>query len=34
MDWTDPTLWVAVGFVILAVAIFKPAKKAIVGMQH
>ena len=32
MDWTDPTLWVAVGFVILAVAIFKPAKKAVVGM--
>jgi len=32
MDWTDPTLWVAGGFVILAVAIFKPAKKAVLGM--
>ena len=32
MDWHDPTLWVAVGFVILVVAVFKPAKKAILGI--
>lgn len=29
MDWNDPTLWVAVAFVILVVGVFKPASKAI-----
>ncbi len=32
MDFNDPTFWVAVGFVILVGAAFKPAKKAITGM--
>ncbi len=32
MDWNDPTLWVAVGFVILVAAVFKPASKALTGM--
>lgn len=32
MDWSDPELWVAVGFVILVVGVFKPAKKALLGM--
>mgnify|MGYP000294844221 CR=1 FL=1 len=32
MDWHDPTLWVAVGFVILVAAAYKPGKKAMTGM--
>ncbi len=32
MDWHDPTLWVAVGFVIFVAAVFKPAKKVLTGM--
>lgn len=31
MDWHDPTLWVAVGFVIFVAGVFKPAKKALTG---
>lgn len=31
MDWNDPTLWVAVGFVIFVAGVFKVAKKAITG---
>ncbi len=29
MDFNDPTLWVAVGFIILVIGIFKPAKSAL-----
>lgn len=32
MDWHDPTLWVAVGFVIFVAGVYKPAKKALTGM--
>ena len=32
MDWNDPTLWVAVGFVIFVAAAYKPAAKAVVKM--
>lgn len=32
MDWSDPTFWVAVGFVLFAVAVYKPASKAVLGM--
>jgi F-type H+-transporting ATPase subunit b len=31
MDWNDPTLWVAVGFVIFVAGVFKIAKKTIIG---
>lgn len=31
MNWSDPTLWVAVGFVIFLAAVFKTASKAITG---
>jgi len=32
MDFSSPELWVAVGFVILVVGVFKPAKKALGGI--
>ncbi len=32
MDLQDPTLWVAVSFVILIAGVFKPAKRAVLGM--
>ena len=32
MDFNDPTLWVAVGFIILIAGVYKPAKKALLGM--
>ena len=32
MDFNDPTLWVAVGFIILVAGIYKPARKAVLGM--
>lgn len=32
MNWSDPTFWVAVGFVIFVAAVFKTASKAIIGM--
>ena len=32
MDLNDPTLWVAVGFVLLAAGVYRPAKKALLGM--
>lgn len=32
MDWSDPELWVTVGFVILVAGVFKPARKALLGM--
>lgn len=31
MNWSDPTFWVAVGFVIFVAGVFKVASKAIVG---
>ncbi|MEC7490308.1 MAG: F0F1 ATP synthase subunit B [Pseudomonadota bacterium] len=31
MDFSDPALWVSVGFILLVVAAFKPGKKAILG---
>lgn len=32
MNWSDPTLWVAVGFVLFVVGVYKPASKAVLGM--
>ena len=32
MDLQDPTLWVAVGFVILVAGVYRPGKKALLGM--
>ena len=31
MDFNDPTLWVAFGFIILVVGLFKPAKNALLS---
>lgn len=32
MDWYNPEIWVALGFVILVAAAFRPVKKALLGM--
>ena len=32
MDLQDPTLWVAVGFVIFVAGVYRPARKALIGM--
>lgn len=32
MDWSDPTFWVAIGFIIFVAAVFKKAAELIVGM--
>ena len=31
MDFSDPALWVSVGFILLVVAALKPGKKAILS---
>lgn len=32
MDWHDPTLWVAVGFVLLVAGAYRPGRRAVLGM--
>ncbi len=32
MDWHDPTLWVAVGFVLLVAGVYRPGRKALLGI--